>query len=206
MKKNYLSGLIILITLVLVGYMVVDSKKEDMGYIMVENTESKSIDKDLIDNFMSDVENSYNKNKKEIGKIEKVENVENVENKEDIKINKNKEDKKDNNKKPIEYKNNINKNKENITNLKENKNIDKVFKVDKDLIVGMLTFKEKKDLTKIITSLSMNDYAIIIESIKNDGELECIIKINTILEESLNKEQYNLVREILEPFINLEFL
>ena len=201
MKKNYLSGLIILITLVLVGYMVVDSKKEDMGYIMVENTESKSIDKDLIDNFLIDVEDSYNKNKKEIVKKEIIKK-EKVKNKEDIKINKDK----DKDKKPVEYKNNIDKNKKETTNLKEDKNIDKVFKIDKNLIIGMLTFKEKKDLTKIITSLSMNDYAIIVESIKNDGELECIIKINTILEERLNKEQYNLLREILEPFINLEFL
>ena len=198
MKKNYLSVLVILITIILVAHMIINNKQEDMSYIMVENEKTETINERLLDNFIDDIEENYEQENNEIIREE-------ITKKEDNNIPKDKkEDEKNTEEKEI-IKNSIKENKDIDTNKEEMQSV-KVFKVEKDLIMDMLTFKEKKDLTKIVRALSMSDYALIIESIKNDNELDCIIKINTILEERLDKQEYNLVREIVEPFINLEIL
>ena len=198
MKKNYLSVLVILITIILVAHMIVNNKQEDMSYIMVENEKTETINERLLDNFIDDIEENYEQENNEIIREE-------ITKKEDNNIPKDKkEDEKNTEEKEI-IKNSIKENKDIDTNKEEMQSV-KVFKVEKDLIMDMLTFKEKKYLTKIVRALSMSDYALIIESIKNDNELDCIIKINTILEERLDKQEYNLVKEIVEPFINLEIL
>lgn len=188
MKKNYLSVLVILITIILIGYMVISGRKEESGYMMVENQKNEVISEKAMDDFIREIE----ENKQEKIKVTK-----------EFKYNDEKT--KDKAKKIIENDLNSEKEKKQDIDLKEKKDL-QVFKIDKNLIMDRLTFKEKKELAKIIKTLSMNDYALIIESIKNDGELECIIKINTILEERLSKDRYNSIREILKPFINLEIL
>ncbi|MGL4656696.1 MAG: hypothetical protein ACRCWM_12575 [Sarcina sp.] len=207
MKKKYLSGLVILITVILVTYMIVNNKDENIDYTLVENNQSENINAVAIQEFLAKLEENENKNI-ETPKDEK----ENDNTNKKIASEESFEDK---NKEKIDETNKIEKKeadekKENDEEI-ESYNIEKkesiaVFKVDKNLIMENLSFKEKKDLTKIITSLSMSDYALIMESVKNDGELECVTKINNILEERLKKEEYKLVREILEPYINLEIL
>ena len=198
MKKNYLSILVILITTILVAHMLVNNKQENMSYIMVENEKIETINERFLDDFIDDIEENFEQENNEVIREE-------LTKQEDDNISQDKkEEKKDTKEKEIE-KNSTKENKDINTNKKEPQSV-KVFKVNKDLIMDMLTFKEKKDLTKIVRALSMSDYALIIESIKNDNELDCIIKINTILEERLDKQEYDLVREIVEPFINLEIL
>lgn len=202
MKKIYLSVLVVLITIILVVFMVINNKQEDTGYIMVENEKIENIDENLLDNFINNLEENFDKEnnkiikeeiiKKEKNDIEKniIVDKKEIEEKEIVKDNRKVEEDKG----------------KSVDEKKSESESIQVFKVDKDLIMDMLTFKEKKDLAKIVRALSMSDYALIIESIKNDSELECIIKINKILEERLDKQEYNLIKEIVEPFINLEIL
>ena len=201
MKKKYLSGLVILITAILVTYMIVNNRKEESGYTMVQKetesistVESKDIDS-LIEKVENEEKDIVEKEKNEIGKEEK--NIESDE-KENV------EEKKESiNEEKLDV--DINDKDSTIENFEMEEEIS-VFKIDKNLIAGSLSFSEKKSLAKIITSLSMNDYALIMESVKNDGELECVIEVNQILRERLDEKEYNLIKEILEPYINLEVL
>ncbi|MGL4453898.1 MAG: hypothetical protein ACRCTZ_22330 [Sarcina sp.] len=206
MKKKYLSGLVILITLILATYMIVNNKgkNSDEGYIMVENSQNENTIEDSMENFLENIEKSSADNnelvKKDKKESQSEENDKSIE-KDKARVENNKTD--DRTEQKIE-KEDI-KQEEEISYIEEVDSIS-VFKIDKDLIMGNLTFQEKKNLTKIITSLSMNDYALIIESVKNDGELECVKKVNSILEERLDKKQYELIRDILGEYINLEIL
>lgn len=202
MKKKCLSGLVILITIILATYMIINNKKNSADeYIMVENSKDEKISQNNVENFLNEIEKNMDSSEAE--KTEKKESfvandLEEIEEIEEIENEENKEEKEDEKK----VQQNIKKEKEYIS---KEESVS-VFKVDKTMIVENLSFREKKDLTKIITSLSMNDYALIIESIKNDGELECVIKVNSILEQRLDEDQYELIKNILEPYINLEIL
>lgn len=203
MKKKYLSGLVILITVILAGYMIVSSaaKNENDGYTMIENSQNKNLDGDNIEEFLKDVEkNSGNSNEKIVKNDDNFNNDKKEIRENEVELDNDKSEGKQDNvqREKTDAKGQF-------INTNEEESIS-VFKIDKNLIVGSLTFKEKKNLTKIITSLSMNDYALIMESIKNDGELECVKKVNSILVERLDKEAYEVVKEILEPYINLENL
>ncbi|MGL4760059.1 MAG: hypothetical protein ACRCWG_01200 [Sarcina sp.] len=197
MKKKWLSGLVILITAILITYMVINNKKADSDYTMVENTTEKTdIKNGNLDDFLDNVES-----KDEMLKEEKQEIESNNIRENDVKEEDN-----------IGEINNTNEKKQEIE-IEDSPIIEEVkeetiavFKVDKNLIVNSLSFREKKSLVKIVSSLSMNDYALIMDSVKNDGELECVTQVNQILKERLGEEEYSLIKEILEPYIYLDIL
>ena len=195
MKKKYLSGLVILITVILVAYMIVNDEKEDSGYTMVkqESESISEIESEDLNRLLEIIEN------KEKHIVEKKNDIakEEVKSREEVKNNKKEENKSEEKLKTEELP---------TTEKFQVEEEVAVFKIDKNLIAGSLSFAEKKNLAKIVSTLSMNDYALIIESIKNDGELECVIEVNQILRERLDEKEYNLIKEILEPYINLDVL
>lgn len=209
MKKKYLSILVILLTMILVIFMIKGSRNDD-GYTMVKRkqeikTEEKLADSSKIsnekelDNFISDLES---KNYKE----------ENLSNNSGEKI------KKENN--DIESKNTITKEQaleEDINSIKETDSeyqIDKsdnetkevIFKVDKEKIISKMTSEDRKTLTKMVKKLSMYDYARMINTIKNNGEEEAALDVLEILTKRLNNEEYNKIKGILDPYINIDLL
>lgn len=82
----------------------------------------------------------------------------------------------------------------------------KLFKVDKEEILYKLTKEEKKEIRTISKKLSMSDYAKIVSSIKNKGEMECCLEILDILNKRLDKQDYLSAKEVFEPYINVELL
>ncbi|WP_297520968.1 hypothetical protein [uncultured Clostridium sp.] len=195
MKKKYLSGLVILITTILVGLMLIKGGNKDSDYIMVKevNDISNNIKSEDIDMLVNEIEACKGD-----------ESLSDEDNSNDIKNEIDEQEKND-----IQEKNEIVQedelDEESIEEFGQEESMP-VFKVDKMLIMNRLSFTEKKSLVKVVTGLSMNDYAIIMESIKNDSELKCVTKVNKIFKERLEKAEYDLVKEILEPYINLEAL
>ena len=165
MKKKYLSGLVILITTILVGLMLIKGGNKDSDYIMVKEVN------DISNNIKSEIDEQEKNDIQEKNEIVQEDELD----------------------------------EESIEEFGQEESMP-VFKVDKMLIMNRLSFTEKKSLVKVVTGLSMNDYAIIMESIKNDSELKCVTKVNKIFKERLEKAEYDLVKEILEPYINLEAL
>ncbi len=209
MKKKYLSILVILLTMILVIFMIKGSRNDE-GYTMVKSEQeikteekladsSKIINKKELDNFISDLES---KNHKE----------ENLSNNSGEKI------KKENN--DIEFENTITKEQaleEDINSIKETDSeyqIDKsdnetkevIFKVDKEKIISKMTSEDRKTLTRMVKKLSMYDYARMINTIKNNGEEEAALDVLEILTKRLNNEEYNKIKGILDPYINIDLL
>lgn len=209
MKKKYLSILVILLTMILVIFMIKGSRNDD-GYTIVKSEQeikkeekladsSKISNEKELDNFISDLES---KNYKE----------ENLSNNSGEKI------KKENN--DIESKNTITKEQaleEDINSIKETDSeyqIDKsdnetkevIFKVDKEKIISKMTSEDRKTLTKMVKKLSMYDYARMINTIKNNGEEEAALDVLEILTKRLNNEEYNKIKGILDPYINIDLL
>ena len=209
MKKKYLSILVILLTMILVIFMIKGSRNDE-GYTIVKGEQeikteekladsSKIINKKELDNFISDLES---KNHKE----------ENLSNNSGEKI------KKENN--DIEFENTITKEQaleEDINSIKETDSkyqIDKsdnetkevIFKVDKEKIISKMTSEDRKTLTRMVKKLSMYDYARMINTIKNNGEEEAALDVLEILTKRLNNEEYNKIKGILDPYINIDLL
>lgn len=209
MKKKYLSILVILLTMILVIFMIKGSRNDE-GYTIVKGEQeikteekladsSKIINKKELDNFISDLES---KNHKE----------ENLSNNSGEKI------KKENN--DIEFENTIIKEQaleEDINSIKETDSeyqIDKsdnetkevIFKVDKEKIISKMTSEDRKTLTRMVKKLSMYDYARMINTIKNNGEEEAALDVLEILTKRLNNEEYNKIKGILDPYINIDLL
>ncbi|WP_066871836.1 hypothetical protein [Clostridium mediterraneense] len=209
MKKKYLSILVILLTMILVIFMVKGSRNDD-GYIMVKSDQeikkeekladsSKIINEKELDNFISDLESKNH-------------NEENLSNDSGEKI------KKENN--DIEFKNTITKEQaleEDINSIKEidseyqidksdNETKEVIFKVDKEKIISKMTSEDRKTLTRMVKKLSMYDYARMINTIKNNGEEEAALDVLEILTKRLNNEEYNKIKGILDPYINIDLL
>ena len=209
MKKKYLSILVILLTMILVIFMIKGSRNDD-GYTMVKSDQeikkeekladsSKIINEQELDNFISDLE-SENRNE------------ENLSNDSGEKI------KKENN--DIEFKNTITKEQaleEDINSIKEidseyqidksdNETKEVIFKVDKEKIISKMTSEDRKTLTRMVKKLSMYDYARMINTIKNNGEEEAALDVLEILTKRLNNEEYNKIKGILDPYINIDLL
>ena len=209
MKKKYLSILVILLTMILVIFMIKGSRNDD-GYTMVKSDQeikkeekladsSKIINEKELDNFISDLESKNH-------------NEENLSNDSGEKI------KKENN--DIEFKNTIIKEQaleEDINSIKEidseyqidksdNETKEVIFKVDKEKIISKITSEDRKTLTRMVKKLSMHDYARMINTIKNNGEEEAALDVLEILTKRLNNEEYNKIKGILDPYINIDLL
>lgn len=199
MKKKYLSILIILMTIVLSVIMIVSSNRDESDFTLVDNKVSeekpqseKNISSVGLNSVLEELESLSNEVKISKESSEKVVQVELKE-----------VDKKENIVKENDSKKNNNDNKQIKEDSHESKEL---FKVDKEEILGTMTLDEKLEIGKLFTKLSMNDYSLILESIKNDGELECIYKIENILSKRLEKEDYNIAVDIFDKYINLSVI
>ena len=201
MKKKYLSILVIFITLILSLGMIVSKYKKEEGDIFVSNeinTESRNeiLDKD-INKFFDDLDSLKtseidSSNKERIDK-----KISEEETRESIKENRVDESYKA--KKEVTDKN------ESRNSSTEEKKIE-VFKIDKNKILKVMPSSEKVKLAKLFAKLSMNDYAVVLDSIKNDSEIKCITKIDRILSERLEIEDYKVARSIFDKYINLNVI
>lgn len=198
MNKKYFSAIVVLITIILVVFMIFN-KDEDNSYIMV-----KDENKDFVMENNKDFEKEVNENIDEfILSIEKIEDKNNkIEEDESIET-----EELDNKYNKLERNENFNFN-YNETKLEEGNKEEKeeIFIVDKNKILTSLSVKEKFTLMKMTKELSRDDYTLIIESIKNDGEEECALEIVRILQKGLDEEDYNSVKRILETYINIDLL
>ncbi|MGL5633675.1 MAG: hypothetical protein ACRDDL_01140 [Sarcina sp.] len=199
MNKKYLSVLIIVVTIVISTIMIINSKKlkyNDLIQVKKENVTKK--DDDEIN------KNINNSNLEEvldlIENLEKELNTTNLkEENEEVQIEHPKTEMSNNETGSL-----VNETEKQVDESKE-ESIE-VFKVDKTTIVEKLSFDEKLLLLNLTKELSMNDYATIIKSIKNKGELECVREVNRILESRLNTKNYESIKKVVEPYINMEVL
>ncbi|MPQ42550.1 hypothetical protein [Clostridium tarantellae] len=120
-----------------------------------------------------------------------------------------------NDKKKLEYNNNsISNNKENINDkkkVKESYNFEKeesvqVFKMDKNKLINEISFKDKLTVLSIIKNLSSNEYKELLNNIKRNDELDAAVDIFTILKNNLSVKDYEELKEIAEPYLNIEII
>ena len=81
-----------------------------------------------------------------------------------------------------------------------------VFKVDKNTIVSRVSFEDKAKLLIYSRKLSTTDEAQIKELMKSSDELNSSIKIFKILKLRLGTEDYNSVKSILSPYIDINLI
>lgn len=201
MKKKYLSIIVIIFTIIAVWFMVANNTSYEDDYMMVQKNTNNISTEELLTEIKNKEIQFDNKKFENNIKI-------NINEENDDKSNGNNIEKEDN--KNIEDDKSI---KEDNLEIKEKEEVkkeeskeEKLFKVDKDKILGQLTKEDKEVLKKLIKKLSISDYANILYSIKNNGELECCLKIINILNRRLDDIDYNKAKEIFEPYVNVEFL
>lgn len=81
-----------------------------------------------------------------------------------------------------------------------------VFKVDKHTIPKKINGGDKLKLLSIAKSLSIPDYGILLEHIKRNDELDAAVDIFKILKDRLHEDEYNLIKDIMEPYINIKLI
>lgn len=194
MKKILMVVLLSVITSITIYFVAFWSPNENINNNLVSDDESK-----INNNFESKVQdkNFINKDMKNINDKDDRKEVEN---------------KKDSNKKYDEKDNEI-ENKEKNKNYNINEEKDKVvnsnvqiFNVKKEEIIGNLSIREKSKIISIINKLSSVDTEKIKEILYNKGENEGAKEVIKILKLRLLEEDYNNIKVILSPYINIELL
>lgn len=221
MNKKYLSILVIVITLILSVYMIVSQNTKNNDFTLVDS--AKKSDAELtnsnldtkIEEFLKNIENN-----KIVSEEKEVENEA-----DSIKENDSQDDNTSTENEELEDTTGENL-LESIEGLVQEDKIEfidnteseifsdkedvqtsmPVFKIDKMLILDDMSFYDKATITKMIAKLSMQDYAMILDSIKKYGELECVEKINHILKSRLENDDYKIIEEIFDKYINLELI
>ncbi|MGL5616923.1 MAG: hypothetical protein ACRDD2_11950 [Sarcina sp.] len=200
MKKKYLSALVIIATAIFVYLMLsYNNTVYEEEYKMVQKNE-KNYNKEELFNQILRSEKDYEKNEmknSDENREEKAESYIEPENKNIEKI----EQIEKNNEKEVE----IIENKSTESKVNEVKK-EELFKIKKEDILSNLTKEDKKVLRTTIKKLSISDYVTIVNSIKNNGELECCLKVTTILKERLNEEDYEKTKTVLGEYININIL
>ncbi len=118
-----------------------------------------------------------------------------------------------------EEKNLESKTKEKATNIKANekykekvevgnasKESKEVFKVDKYSIPSKISKEDKFKLMAIAKNLSLTDYGVLLEHIKRNDELDAAIDIFKILKDKLEDKEFKEMKDILNPYINIELI
>lgn len=210
MNKGFLSFLVLFFTTVIMGVMM---------YFVNLNYEQVKFEVDSVKNERNEIL-EFNEEENERKSIEN--------NKEDLKENKDEENISENNhnksnnldeyqlkeKKELEVKT-----KENVKNIKKNekykekielgKSLEEskeVFKVDKYSIPNKINKADKFKLMAIAKNLSLTDYGVLLEHIKRSDELEAAIDIFKILKDKLEDKEYREMKDILNPYINIELI
>lgn len=112
-----------------------------------------------------------------------------------------------NEKQDIENKDSKTQNKSNNTQGEEkDKNEVSVFKVDKTELIDKMSYGDKFELLKISKDLSSSDEAEIMQLIKSSNEYDASVKIFSILKKRLSDDDYNKIKEILYPYMDVEYI
>lgn len=228
MNKKMLSLVVIVCTIITVGFMFYLTKEDDIleqqGIQQVQQIQEKGNQKNKNEKTSGDlnknkiVSNNQVDNKKEVETKKEVDDKKEVENKKEIENTKNVDGNKVENKKTNidENKDNSSTNTDNQTtnNTSDNKNdINKsivaeesksVFKVDKNTIMDKINFQDKLRLMNITRKLSIIDYGTINKNLKGQDEYNCARDIFRILKSRLSSKDYNEVKEILKPYIDVD--
>lgn len=194
MKKKYLSIIVIIVTAITIYLMLsYNNTLYESDYMMVQENQNK-IEKNNLFSELKNKEIEFIKNKVKVS-LDKEEV-----NEEEYKV----EEQEEANKEELDFSKNSKYIIKEESEKQENDN--KLFKVDKEEILYKLTKEEKKEIRTISKKLSMSDYAKIVSSIKNKGEMECCLEILDILNKRLDKQDYLSAKEVFEPYINVELL
>ena len=210
MNKGLLSFLVLFFTTLIMGAMT---------YFVNLNYEEAKLKAESIKNQRNEI---LNINEEENGQ-KAIEN-----NKEELKEDREKENISENNNKQSndldksqlkEEKEIEGKSKENATNIKKNekskekvaeekssKESKEVFKVDKYSIPKKINKADKFKLMSIAKNLSLTDYGVLLEHIKRNDELDAAIDIFKILKDKLEEKEYEEMKDILSPYINIELI
>lgn len=144
-------------------------------------------------NSYNDIENSNNENYK--GKVKnKNDNIMKNNERENKSYNMKLEEKSSRNQRDIEAEDKV-----------ANSNV-QIFNIKKEEIVSSLNIKEKSKIISIINKLSSVDIERIREMLSKKGEKEGAKEIVRILKLRLVEKDYNDIKSILSPYINIEFL
>lgn len=81
-----------------------------------------------------------------------------------------------------------------------------VFKINKNTILKKISFKNKMKLLKIAVNLPKNEYKTLIKHIKRGDELDAAKDIFIILKNNLSKEEFNDIKIIFDPYININMI
>lgn len=194
LKKKYLSIIVIIVTAITIYLMLsYNNTLYESDYMMVQENQNK-IEKNNLFSELKNKEIEFIKNKVKVS-LDKEEV-----NEEEYKV----EEQEEANKEELDFSKNSKYIIKEESEKQENDN--KLFKVDKEEILYKLTKEEKKEIRTISKKLSMSDYAKIVSSIKNKGEMECCLEILDILNKRLDKQDYLSAKEVFEPYINVELL
>lgn len=220
MNKRFLSFIVLVFTTITMGYVMriteeknkeimfsrdvnlekgEDLNKDNLSYKTKSDGEKVKVTKKEENNLYKDYEEDKIDHNREENKKEEKNNI-NVE-KENLYIDyKDKEDKGE--------KEDINKDKDKYNNLKEKpiKKEEKVFKVDKYSIPNKISRRDKIKLISMSKELSVSDYGLLLEHIKRTDELEAAVDIFKILKNKLSYKDYKLIKEIFNPYINIELI
>ena len=194
MKKIFLSILIVIMTSLTIYFVAFWQPKEYVNEpLEVKKIESsiakennKGSNKENIkqkENFNKDnINNNYSENIEDNSHLEKdyTYNLENNENK-DL------------------YINSVNE------NLEEENLTQKIFNIEKNQIIDKLSLKDKVKLLSIARKISVVDVEKIKSNLNKDGE-EGIIEVARVLKDRLQVEDYNIVKDILSPYVNIKFI
>ena len=228
MNRKFFSFLVLFVTTIIIGgifYLVENNYSEglkgssNMSFENRQDKEYNSSNKELYDNkILEELEDnkehiaSYDKNyrvsEKDLNEKSKftgdlfeneVEKNNDNNDKENIKI-------KDEIKKQKDYIENNNIKKENSVEKNFELEKIKVFKVDKYSIPKRISKKDKLKLMSIAKNLSIQDYFKLLEHVKRNDELDAAVDIFRILKDKLEKEEYDLIKEIMDPYMNIELI
>ena len=81
-----------------------------------------------------------------------------------------------------------------------------VFKINKNTIPSKISNKDKLKMLKMANSLSIKDYKAVAENIKRSDELPAATDIFSILRDKLSSENYNELKKILNPYIDIDLI
>lgn len=82
----------------------------------------------------------------------------------------------------------------------------KIFNINKEDIIGKLSLAEKTKLLTVVNKISTVDVEKIKDSLKKNGEKEGITEVVRVLKRRLKSDDYNEIKNILSPYINIDFL
>lgn len=196
MKKVF-SVIAICITTIFVSYMVKISNEAEINNTIINNQKEEIVNKNAVpDKKKAEKKEAAINNKKE----------DNVKNNDNKKIGKQENSK---NNQDTE-KQNVKKQNDDIaeteaSDKQEEKKVP-VFKVDKNTIASRVSFEDKAKLLIYSRKLSTADEAQIKELMKSSDELNSSIKIFKILKLRLGTEDYNSVKNILSPYIDINLI